>query len=75
MDRLGSVWNASPERAGLGPQKVISSNFIFRDLTVKFGENSAIAKVNGEVPGRKKIGIVGPSVLEKQHYCGCFKDW
>ena len=61
MDRLGSVWNASPERAGLGPQKVISSNFIFRDLTVKFGENSAIEKVNGEVPGRKKIGIVGPS--------------
>ena len=61
MERLGSIWNANPERAGLGPQKVISGDFHFKDLSVRFGEKLALEKVNGEVPGRKKIGIVGPS--------------
>ncbi|MBT5155668.1 MAG: peptidase domain-containing ABC transporter [Gammaproteobacteria bacterium] len=61
MDRLGSIWNANPERAGLGPQKIISGDFHFKDLSVRFGEKLALEKVNGEVPGRKKIGVVGPS--------------
>ncbi len=61
MERLGSIWNANPERAGLGPQKVISGDFHFKDLSVRFGEKLALEKVNGEVPGRKKIGVVGPS--------------
>ena len=61
MERLGSIWNANPERAGLGPQKVISGDFHFKDLSVKFGDKLALEKVNGDIPGRKKIGIVGPS--------------
>ena len=61
MERLGSIWNATPERAGLGPQKVINGDFHIKDLSVKFGEKLALEKVNGEIPGRQKIGVVGPS--------------
>jgi ATP-binding cassette subfamily B protein len=61
MEKLGSVWNANPERGGLGPQKIITGNFHFKSLSVKFGEATALNEIDGETPGRKKIGVVGPS--------------
>ena len=61
MEKLGSVWNANPERGGLGPQKIITGDFQFKGLSVKIGETTALDQINGEVPGRKKIGVVGPS--------------
>ena len=42
MERLGSIWNATPERSGLGPQKVINGDFHIKDLSVKFGEKLAL---------------------------------
>jgi ATP-binding cassette subfamily B protein len=61
MEKLGSVWNANPERGGLGPQKIITGDFQFKGVSVKFGDATALEQVDGEVPGRKKIGVVGPS--------------
>ena len=61
MERVGSVWNSPPERGGLGPQKIITGNFVFKNLTVKLGENYALQDLNGEFDGRQKIAIVGPS--------------
>ena len=61
MEKLGSVWNANPERGGLGPQKIITGDFHFKNLSVKFGESTALNEINGQTPGRKKIGVVGPS--------------
>ena len=61
MEKLGSVWNANPERGGLGPQKIITGDFQFKNVSVKFGEATALEQVDGTVPGRKKIGVVGPS--------------
>ncbi len=61
MEKLGSVWNANPERGGLGPQKIITGDFHFKNLSVKFGESTALNEINGHTPGRKKIGVVGPS--------------
>jgi ABC-type bacteriocin/lantibiotic exporter with double-glycine peptidase domain len=61
MERLSSVWNSPPERTGTGPQKVITGNFEFNDLSVKLGDNFALQNLSGKIPGRKKIAIVGPS--------------
>jgi ABC-type bacteriocin/lantibiotic exporter with double-glycine peptidase domain len=61
MEKLGSVWNANPERGGLGPQKIITGDFHFKNLSVKFGEATALNEIEGETPARKKIGVVGPS--------------
>lgn len=61
IERLGSIWNANPERVGLGPQRVISGNFSLKDVSVKFGDKFALENLSGEIPGRKKIGIVGRS--------------
>jgi ABC-type bacteriocin/lantibiotic exporter with double-glycine peptidase domain len=61
MEKLGSVWNANPERGGLGPQKIITGDFQFKGVSVKFGDATALEQVDGKVPGRKKIGVVGPS--------------
>ena len=48
MEKLGSVWNANPERGGLGPQKIITGNFHFKSLSVKFGEATALNEIDGE---------------------------
>ena len=54
MERLSSVWNSPPERTGTGPQKVITGNFQFSDLSVKLGDNFALQNLSGKIPGRKK---------------------
>ncbi|MEK9942978.1 MAG: ATP-binding cassette domain-containing protein, partial [Gammaproteobacteria bacterium] len=61
MERLATIWNANPERLGIGPQRVISGEFALNNESVKFGEKSALNGVNGNIPGRKMIGVVGPS--------------
>jgi ABC-type bacteriocin/lantibiotic exporter with double-glycine peptidase domain len=61
MERLATIWNANPERLGIGPQRVISGEFALNNVSVKFGEKSALNGVNGNIPGRKMIGVVGPS--------------
>jgi ABC-type bacteriocin/lantibiotic exporter with double-glycine peptidase domain len=61
MEKLSSVWNSPPERTGTGPQKVITGNFEFSNLTVKLGDNFALQNLNGKFSGRQKIAVVGPS--------------
>ncbi|MBO34470.1 MAG: hypothetical protein CMM74_16085 [Rhodospirillaceae bacterium] len=65
MEKMGSIWNANPERVGVGPQHVISGNYVFKNLAVKFGEDFALADISGKIPGRKKIAVVGPSAAGK----------
>jgi ATP-binding cassette subfamily B protein len=50
MEKLGSVWNAAPERSGLGPQKIITGDFHFKGLSVKFGEAVALDMIDGDIP-------------------------
>jgi len=61
VERLGSIWNANQERVGLGPQRVISGNYRLKNVSVKFGDKYALRHLSCEIPGRKKIGVVGPS--------------
>ncbi len=61
MEQISSIWNANPERVGVGTQHVIKGNYEFRNVTVRFGENEALKSINLSIPGRKRIAVVGAS--------------
>jgi len=65
MEKMGSIWNANPERVGAGPQHVITGNYVFKELAIKFGEDFALKQISGQIPGRKKVAVVGPSAAGK----------
>ena len=65
MTQISSIWNANPERVGGGTQQIIKGDFDLNDVTVRFDEHEALAKVNMKVPARGKVAIVGPSASGK----------
>jgi len=65
MAQISSIWNANPERVGGGSQHVIKGDYGLKDVTVRFDEHEALAKVNMSFPARSKVAIVGPSASGK----------
>ena len=65
MAQISSIWNANPERVGGGSQHVIKGDFGLNDVTVRFDDHEALAKVNMKIPARSKVAIVGPSASGK----------
>ena len=65
MEQISSIWNANPERVGSGSQHVITGDYNFRDVTVRFGDHEALKNVNLNIPARNKVAVVGPSASGK----------
>ncbi len=68
MGQIGEIWNANPDRIGGGAQHVITGDFVFKDVSVKFGDHDALKKINLDIPSRKKTAIVGRSASGKSTF-------
>ena len=65
MDQVSGIWNAAPERIGLGTQHVLRGQYKFNEVSVRLGDAIVLKGLNLEIPARKKIAIVGPSASGK----------
>ncbi|MBL93707.1 MAG: hypothetical protein CMF70_00130 [Magnetovibrio sp.] len=68
MGQISEIWNANPDRIGGGAQHVIKGDFVFKDVSVKFGDHDALKKINLTIPSRNKTAIVGRSASGKSTF-------
>jgi ATP-binding cassette subfamily B protein len=59
--QIGQVWNAKPERQGVGGQHVVRGAYELTDVVVRFGTVRALDHLTLSIPARGKVAIVGPS--------------
>jgi len=61
MDQVGSIWNATPERVGLGSQHIIKGGYRFNNVAVRFRDIEVLRDLDFQIPARSLVAIVGPS--------------
>jgi len=58
---IGDIWNKGKEQMGAGVHSAISGKYTFDNISMNFGDVTALNKLSFELTPKSKVGIVGPT--------------
>ena len=61
ISHIGDIWNKGKEQMGAGVHSAISGKYTFDNISMNFGDVTALNKLSFELTPKSKVGVVGPT--------------
>jgi len=61
ISHIGDIWNKGKEQMGAGVHSAISGKYSFHNISMNFGDVTALNKLSFELTPKSKVGVVGPT--------------